>query len=268
MDNNLVQYHLHPSYPWKVITQNFGIWALWPWPWRHDLGSRSCHTLGSWATIVWNIIHFCQHGNEEWWPGHGFWVCVHCDLELGDMTLGLGHVTPLGHGQQFCKILSRLVKGVRSYGPDTMWIEGQTGWFLYKPPPPPNLVCRGYKYCCLPYKQDKDRILCARLVLEPKDYLSEIIRQLECENYPVWLPIIMCCYYAPTVKWHRGVKCLLCPSFCPSLLMIVVWMDREYLRVLLTNLDGLFYFSYGSYGSRSTMKRGLYCMFYIELAKF
>ena len=21
-------------------------------------------------------------------PGHGFWVCVHCDLDLGDMTLG------------------------------------------------------------------------------------------------------------------------------------------------------------------------------------
>ena len=29
-----------------------------------------------------------------------FWVCVHCDLDLGDMTLGQGHDTPLGHGQQ------------------------------------------------------------------------------------------------------------------------------------------------------------------------
>ena len=24
--------------------------------WKYDLGSRSCHTLGSWTIIVWNII--------------------------------------------------------------------------------------------------------------------------------------------------------------------------------------------------------------------
>ena len=29
---------------------------LWPWPWVYDLGSRSWHTLGSWTTIVWNIM--------------------------------------------------------------------------------------------------------------------------------------------------------------------------------------------------------------------
>ena len=28
-----------------------------------------------------------------------FWVCVHCDHELGDMTLVQGLDTPLGHGQ-------------------------------------------------------------------------------------------------------------------------------------------------------------------------
>ena len=27
---------------------------------------------------------------------------VHCDLDLGDMTFGQGHNTPLGHGQQLC----------------------------------------------------------------------------------------------------------------------------------------------------------------------
>ena len=26
-------------------------------------------------------------------------VCVHCDPDLGDMILGQGHYTPLGHGQ-------------------------------------------------------------------------------------------------------------------------------------------------------------------------
>ena len=62
---------------------------------------------------------------------------------------------PLGHGQQLCEILSRSEKGVRSYGPDTMWTDGrtvrrtdiQTGWFLN--PLPPNFVCEGYKNSCL-----------------------------------------------------------------------------------------------------------------------
>ena len=48
-----------------------------------------------------------------------FPVCVHCDLDLGDMTLGQGHDTPLGYGQQLCEILSRSNLAVRSYGPDT-----------------------------------------------------------------------------------------------------------------------------------------------------
>ena len=39
--------------------------------------------------------------------------------ELGDMTLGQGHDTPLGHGQQLCEILSRSSLAMRSYGPDT-----------------------------------------------------------------------------------------------------------------------------------------------------
>ena len=53
-------------------------------------------------------------------------VCVHCDLDLGGMTLVQGHDTSLGHGQYLCEIISRSDKGVRSYGPDTMWTDGQT----------------------------------------------------------------------------------------------------------------------------------------------
>ena len=105
MDNNLVKYHLNPSYQWKVMTGNFGKCALWPWPSRYDLGLRSWHTLGLWTTIVWNIQ--IQHGSEELWPRHGFCVCVHCDLDLGDMTLGQGQDTPLGHGKHMCEILPR-----------------------------------------------------------------------------------------------------------------------------------------------------------------
>ena len=91
----------------------------------YDIRSRSWHTLGSWTTIVWNIIQI-QHGREELWSEHGIWVCVHCDLDLGSMTLGQGHDTPLGHGQELCEISSRTEKGLRSNGPETMWTDRQT----------------------------------------------------------------------------------------------------------------------------------------------
>ena len=120
MDNNCVKYYPDPTWQWGVMARIriSSMCALWPWPWRYDFGSRSWHTLASWTTIVWNIIQI-QLGSEELWPGHGYPVCVHCDLDLGDMTLGQGHDTPLGHGQQLCEILSRSNLAVRSYGPDT-----------------------------------------------------------------------------------------------------------------------------------------------------
>ena len=105
MDNNCVKYYPGPIWQWGVMAQTriFGMFSLWHWPCKYDLGSRSWHTLGSLTTIVWNIIQI-QLGSEELWPGHGFWVCVHCVLDLGDITLGQGHDTPLGHGQQLCEI--------------------------------------------------------------------------------------------------------------------------------------------------------------------
>ena len=122
MDNNCVKYYPDPtSWAWKwggmAWTPIFGMCTLpqWPWPWRYmyDLGSRSWHTLGSWATIPWNIMHIKQ-GSEEIWRRHRFRVCVHCDLDLGDMTFGQGHVTTLGQGKLWCKILARSNMAVRS----------------------------------------------------------------------------------------------------------------------------------------------------------
>ena len=80
-----------------------------------DLGYMCTVTL---TLEIWsrNIIQI-RLGSEELWPGHRFMVCVHRDL--GDMTLGLGLDTPLGHEQQFCEILSRSNLAVRGYGPDT-----------------------------------------------------------------------------------------------------------------------------------------------------
>ena len=43
---------------------------------------------------------------------------MHCDLDLGDMNLGQGHDTPLGHGQLLREELSISYMAVRSYGLD------------------------------------------------------------------------------------------------------------------------------------------------------
>ena len=49
---------------------------------------------------------------------HRFWLYVHCDLELRNMTLASNHDTPFGHGQYMWKLLSTSNVELRSYGPD------------------------------------------------------------------------------------------------------------------------------------------------------
>ena len=78
MDNNCVKYNPDPTWQWGVMawTEIWGMSALWPWPWIYALGLRSWHTLGSWTTIVWNIIQI-QHSSEELWPRHTiFGMCT------------------------------------------------------------------------------------------------------------------------------------------------------------------------------------------------
>ena len=118
-EHNGVKHYQDPTWQWGGITQSLGTYALWPWPYRYDLGSQlqSWHTLGSWTTTVWNIIQI-QHDSEELWSGHGFWVYVPSDLGLCDMTLGLSHDTPSGHGQQMCEILSIIIEAMKSYCPE------------------------------------------------------------------------------------------------------------------------------------------------------
>ena len=85
--NDCLKYYPDPTrHSWRqrgiiAWTWILGICALWPWPWRDDLSSRSWHTFGSWTTIVWNIIQI-QHGSEELLPGHWFWVPVFLHFDL------------------------------------------------------------------------------------------------------------------------------------------------------------------------------------------
>ena len=71
MDNNCVKYYLDQTWQWGVMARRLilGMCALWLWPWRYDLRSRSRHTHGSWTTIAWNIIQIGQ-GGKKLWPGH------------------------------------------------------------------------------------------------------------------------------------------------------------------------------------------------------
>ena len=186
MDNNCVKYYPDPAWQWGVMaqTQILGMFALWPWPWRYDLESRSLHTLGFWTTIVWNIIQtqpgseelwrrhpffgMCalwpwpwrydlesrswhtlgsrtitmwniiqiQHGSEELWPWHGLWVCVPCDLKLGDMTLGQGHDT-LGSWTTIVWNIIQIRQEGKKLWPGT-WCE--QGWGYNKRPKGPHIL--------------------------------------------------------------------------------------------------------------------------------
>ena len=68
MDNNCVEYYPDPTWQWGVMarTRISSKCALWPWPWRYDLVSRSWHTLGSWTTFVWNYIQIGQESTKLW----------------------------------------------------------------------------------------------------------------------------------------------------------------------------------------------------------
>ena len=70
----------------------FSIYALWPWPWRYDLRSRSWHTIGTWTTIVGNIIQI-KHGIRSYDPDKDFgYVCtVTLTLEIWPWTKVMKH---------------------------------------------------------------------------------------------------------------------------------------------------------------------------------
>ena len=77
----------HDTIVWYIIKIQYGseeLWlrhafgcmcALWPWSWRQDLRSRSWHTLGSWTTIVWNIIQI-KHCSRSYGPDDFGYVCT------------------------------------------------------------------------------------------------------------------------------------------------------------------------------------------------
>ena len=91
-----------------VCTQTFTL-EIWTWvkvmthPWVR-------------TAIVWNIQ---IQGSSKRYDSDMNFNCVYCYLDLGYMTLIQGHVTPLGHGQQLCEILSRSNTVVKRYDPDT-----------------------------------------------------------------------------------------------------------------------------------------------------
>ena len=58
MDNNCVKYYPDPTWQWGVLarTRISSMCALWPWPWRYDLGSRSWHTRRSCNDLIYRHL--------------------------------------------------------------------------------------------------------------------------------------------------------------------------------------------------------------------
>ena len=71
---------------------------IWPWVkvMTHSWIMDNKWTLGSWTTIVWNIIQI-QHSSEKFCPDTYFGYV--CTVTLTSETLGQAHDTPFGHGQ-------------------------------------------------------------------------------------------------------------------------------------------------------------------------
>ena len=122
MDNNWVKYYKDPTWQWGVMARKWilGMCALWPWPWRYDLGSKSRHI----SVMDNNCEKYYLDPTWQWRVmarTHIF--CYVCTLTLTlEVWPWVKVMTPLGHGQQLCEILSRSNMAMRSYGPDTEFV--------------------------------------------------------------------------------------------------------------------------------------------------
>ena len=91
-----------------MVQKQLSMRKLWPSPLQYDHESRSWYDILSRSNMT--------VGSMAWTR---FWVCVQCDIDLGNITLGQGHDTPLDDGQQVCDILSSSNSAVRRYGIET-----------------------------------------------------------------------------------------------------------------------------------------------------
>ena len=146
MDNNCVKYYPDLTWQWGVMARTwiFGMCALWPWPWRYDLGSRSWHILGSWTTIVWNIIHI-QLGSEELWPDtdFGYVSTVTLTLEIWPWVKVMTHPWVMDNNcvkyypDRTCGY--KVMAGHEVNRRTDRQTDRQGDSYI-----PPNFVCRGY----------------------------------------------------------------------------------------------------------------------------
>ena len=67
--------------------------------WTGKYGCFEYMTLGQ-------VVAPIQTTKRKLYSRHEFWLRMHCDLDLCDLTLNQGHVTPLGHSKktQWCEV--------------------------------------------------------------------------------------------------------------------------------------------------------------------
>ena len=112
---------------WNIIQIQFGSEELWSGH-RFSVYVHCDFDLGNmtWVNVMthpWFMDNNCvkYYPNWQWGVMAQTRIFGMCSLWHWPWRydLGLGHDTPLGHGQQLCEILSTSNLAVRSYGPDT-----------------------------------------------------------------------------------------------------------------------------------------------------
>ena len=143
LDNSMREFNrIHRKYSLRVLNSMRFLWKVW-----ENLSISQPKIIPASLVMENNCVKYSNPTRQfEVMARTEFWLCVHCDLDLGDMTLVQGHDTtlvqghntPLVHGQ-VCEILSRSNEGVRSYGPDNMWTDRQGDSYI----PLQTLFARG-----------------------------------------------------------------------------------------------------------------------------
>ena len=83
---------------WNIIRSNNLVWSygpdtdfasyvLWPWPWRMDIWTWVEVKTNPWVMDNrWEKCYQDQQCSIELWPGLGYWLCVHFDVDLGSKS--------------------------------------------------------------------------------------------------------------------------------------------------------------------------------------
>ena len=91
------------QYDRKELWSERGVWVCMHYDLNGNITVGQCHdTPFCNGRQLCKILSRSNMAVKELRPSHGFWLCVYCEIGLGDMTLGQCHALAVGNGKQFC----------------------------------------------------------------------------------------------------------------------------------------------------------------------